>query len=106
MALRRDTGIVHGDTVPFPVLPCICCRKELETVMPGSENQPYAGTTFHSHGHYGSTVFDPMDGSFLEINVCDECMKSHAANNRIAFKNVPLAHARPYKFWDPMNDAG
>jgi len=54
--------------------PCIVCDKHLENVDSDADNQPYKGTYFRSHGAYGSTAFDPMDGSFIEINVCDECL--------------------------------
>lgn len=58
--------------------PCIICGKELEGVGGAEENdinQPYGGTTFMTHGHFGSTVFDPMNPLvWLEINVCDECL--------------------------------
>jgi hypothetical protein len=60
-------------------LDCIVCDKPLEAAVPDpvqtGVNQPYAGTSFHSYGHYGSTIFDPMDGQFIEINVCDECLE-------------------------------
>lgn len=58
-------------------LPCIACGRELQNVTGDSENQPYNGTAFESHGHYGSTIFDPMDGHFLEINICDACLALH-----------------------------
>jgi len=57
--------------------PCIACGKVLRNVTDDSVNQPYEGTAFTSAGHYGSTVFDPMDGSYLEIIVCDECLVAH-----------------------------
>lgn len=53
-------------------LKCVVCERTLRNVDSDAENQPYDGTTFTSHGHYGSTVFDPMDGTFIEINICDE----------------------------------
>lgn len=58
---------------------CIVCDKELRNVgsLPkGADlNQPNGATTFMTHGHYGSTVFDPMNPSvWLEINVCDDCL--------------------------------
>jgi hypothetical protein len=57
---------------------CIACGTELESSVGDSgENQPSDATTFRSYGQYGSTVFDPMDGSFLEINVCDRCLTLH-----------------------------
>ena len=53
---------------------CIVCSRDFESACAEGDNQPYGGTTFITEGHYGSTVFDPMDGSFLEINVCDPCL--------------------------------
>lgn len=61
-------------------LPCIVCGKELLAVSPPSEdgalaqNQPMHGLAFWTMGHYGSTVFDPMDGSTLEVSICDPCV--------------------------------
>jgi hypothetical protein len=67
-------------------LPCIICNRELENVVPASEgNQPYGGTAFFTHGHYGSTYFDPVDGTALEINLCDDCL-------RIADKQGKVRH--------------
>jgi hypothetical protein len=36
--------------------------------------QPVDGLAFNSPGHYGTSVFDPMDGSHLEIAICDDCV--------------------------------
>jgi len=61
-------------------LPCIVCGRALENATggPGDEvmntNQPSEGLAFKSYGHYGGTVFDPMDGHFLEVNICDSCL--------------------------------
>ncbi len=56
-------------------LPCIVCRKQLREVQADfTENQPEDGSSFSSRGAYGSTVFDPMDGSHVEVNICDECL--------------------------------
>lgn len=56
-------------------LKCIVCGYQPDTAYNGCENnQPYKATAFISYGHYGSTFFDPMDGSYIEINVCDECL--------------------------------
>ncbi len=41
-------------------------------------NQPQRGLEFISYGHYGSTVFDPMNGSYLVINICDVCLERGA----------------------------
>jgi len=37
--------------------------------------QPKDGLAFVTSGHYGSTYFDPMDGSWLEVAICDDCVK-------------------------------
>jgi hypothetical protein len=56
----------------------MACGRELQNVTEDAqENQPYNGTAFRTHGHYGSTIYDPMDGRFLEINICDTCLASH-----------------------------
>lgn len=64
-------------------------------------NQPYGGTTFTSHGHYGSTVFDPLAESvFLEINVCDECLVESASER--VLRGRPTRPERPsYEPWEP-----
>lgn len=54
-------------------LPCIVCKVDLENVGTG-ENQPYGGAEFFTYGHYGSTIFDPMDGSKIILNICDGCI--------------------------------
>lgn len=73
-------------------LPCIKCGRQLESAFGDNPpedayNQPYAGTTFTSGGHYGSTLYDPSTNmgslghthEFIEINVCDPCLKDAAA---------------------------
>jgi len=59
---------------------CIVCEKEVDNwdgAYPEREPavHPIDGTVFRTYGHYGSTVFDPMDGTYLDIVVCDECLK-------------------------------
>ncbi len=63
-------------------LPCIVCHRSLENFS-NSPNQPNNGLAFTSYGHYGSTAFDPMNGSFLELNICDPCLLSAAADQII-----------------------
>jgi hypothetical protein len=55
-------------------LPCVVCGKSLANVFDEVENQPWQGLAFTTQGHYGSTIFDPMDGQNLELNICDECL--------------------------------
>lgn len=63
--------------MPKYALSCIGCGQELVNAFDDATNQPYNGTTFTSHGHYGSTAFDDFEGYFLEINVCDACLILH-----------------------------
>lgn len=63
----------------YPVeLICINCERELDYAMPPHDLDegytPYNGTIFTSHGHYGSTIFDSMDNSFLQFTLCDICI--------------------------------
>ena len=60
---------------------CIICDKEVDNwdiAYPENSKavHPIGGTAFRTYGHYGSTVFDPMDASYLKIVVCDPCLKS------------------------------
>lgn len=60
---------------------CIVCNTEVENwdeAYPDHTGtvHPIDGTVFRTYGHYGSTVFDPMDASYLEIVVCDQCLKA------------------------------
>ena len=56
---------------------CFRCDEIIESIFEDIQ-QPYAGTSFYSHGQYGSTVFDnPNDGSYLEIYICDACLIKH-----------------------------
>lgn len=64
-------------------LPCIVCGKALRNVTDDSSNQPNDGTAFQTEGHYGSTVFDPMDGTVLEVNLCDPCLLAAAEQGRV-----------------------
>ena len=66
-------------------LPCIVCDEPLEPVWEDAGNQPHAGTTFKSHGHYGSTFFDPIgdNGSYIEINICDECLRTAQEQGKV-----------------------
>jgi hypothetical protein len=62
-------------------LPCIVCGRDLLSCS--RPNQPLDGLSFSTPGHYGTTVFDPMDGSALEINVCDPCLSEAGEKRRV-----------------------
>jgi hypothetical protein len=57
-------------------IPCIVCKTALRNIYdsPTEGNQPVGGLAFSTTGHYGTTLFDPMNGSSLEINICDPCL--------------------------------
>lgn len=69
------------DILPRPVpLPCFACGKDLTSVFPfedGYRSQPNDGVTFSTYGNYGSGVFDEVNGTLLEINICDTCLVLH-----------------------------
>ena len=54
---------------------CVRCEKHLENIQPNIGFQPNDGLAFYTNGHYGSTFFDPMDSTYIEIAVCDICME-------------------------------
>ena len=57
---------------------CFKCDKELENW--NYRNilvHPMKGLHFLTYGHYGSSFFDPMDGSTLNIAICDECVETN-----------------------------
>jgi hypothetical protein len=77
---------------------CIVCRKDLANV-PGEENQPAGGVEFTSRGHYGSTAFDPMDGTFLAVNICDDCLTKAAAEKVVLHGKLTISRRVKYEKW-------
>lgn len=78
---------------------CFKCDKTLESVFPDAKFQPYAGTCFSSQGHYGSTVWDPMDDSLsLELIICDDCLKLNA--KRVKMLKVRGSLDYEYNDWE------
>ena len=67
-------------------LKCVICDKKLENV---TDTQPYCGVAFSSGGNYGSRVYDPMDGSIIEICVCDECLVV-ASNKKQVYESYTI----------------
>lgn len=53
---------------------CFKCEKSLEDI---GNIQPSHGVAFVTYGHYGSEYFDPIDGTSIEIVICDECLKGN-----------------------------
>lgn len=56
-------------------LTCVICKKQLGNYL-AVGMQPDDGLAFTCRGHYGSTYFDPMDGTYLELSICDPCVKA------------------------------
>lgn len=54
---------------------CFVCDRQLSNWEYNDvEVHPMDGLQFRTYGHYGSTVFDPMNGSYLDIAICDRCV--------------------------------
>lgn len=68
------------------ILACCFCSLVLEPAFPST---PYAealgATSFTSHGGYGSGLFDPshVDGRYLELNICDDCLSAAVARHAV-----------------------
>lgn len=82
-------------------LPCIVCGLKLEQTGPGGDNNhPMDGLIFRSPGQYGSTKFDPVDGSTLEINICDPCIIKAAKKKTVLFNASPMERKIKTAYWD------
>jgi hypothetical protein len=110
-----------GEVTELDELHCFKCNAKLEPAIPGEPgqlmddgyvpktNQPYRGTTFHTFGHYGSTVFDPNDGTILELNICDSCLRKYyrrvLRGRPLGYRRRPLGYrlggTYEYEKWDP-----
>lgn len=80
-------------------LPCIKCGKPLENVHEGSDNQPAGGTEFVAHGHYGSTIHDPLGEDHplvLVVNICDTCILRAIDTGIIQSRSERIALSRHY----------
>ena len=64
-------------------LPCIVCGTSLRNVWDEAENQPDGGVVAVITGNYGSTKFDPFDGTHLEVNICDSCLVQAGYEGRV-----------------------
>lgn len=68
---------------------CIICDKEVKNwdqAYPEGNTKihPIGGTVFKTYGHYGSTVFDPMDATYMEIVICCDCLKPRTQHTYIS----------------------
>jgi hypothetical protein len=84
-------------------MPCIACGRNLYQVDEhAGENQPYGGTEFRTHGHYGSTIYDPMDGHYLVANICDPCIALHPDRFQEGRDSRPRMEDGAVVGWDPV----
>lgn len=67
------------------VAPCIVCGKVLDPMDSGSPNHADDANEFCTQGQYGSTVFDPMNGDRLAVNICDKCIIEGQKLRRVLF---------------------
>lgn len=86
--------VIEAEHDMITPLPCLKCGRALPAVMEDVTNQPHGGTVFTSPGQYGSTLFDPMNGEFLEVNICDECLEDAGEKQRVlsARNQKPVTH--------------
>jgi hypothetical protein len=78
-------------------VPCIVCGKQLRDIGSGDQNHANDANSFRAHGQYGSTIFDPLDGSYLEVNICDSCITEAANFGRVL---VSAPGVRDLKLWE------
>jgi hypothetical protein len=85
---------------------CLSCDKELDNLEYTSRSKdtkvevhPMNGLHFRTYGHYGSTIFDPMDGSYLDIAICDGCVmknlnkvRGNGVNDLFSFADMMERH--------------
>lgn len=83
---------------------CIVCRGTMQNIDEDG-NQPSGGVAFSTSGHYGSTVFDPMDGTVIEINVCDDCLRLAGIEGVVREAHTAYVKAKTtYSQWKPDNN--
>ena len=74
---------------------CIKCRKSLDEI---GENHPGGGIACHSHGNYGSTVFDSIFGEeYLMFFICDECLEASKEHILVKYKDKPFQPFTTYE---------
>jgi hypothetical protein len=77
---------------------CICCKTELDNITEEEIGlQPVNGLAFESHGHYGTTVFDPMNGSKIAVAICDACITRASHEGDVLIK---ISGQQKWKTWD------
>lgn len=107
--------MMSEETAPQPPfdepLACLLCGGPCKRVWERNQDhptQPYGATVFTSHGQYGSTVFDEVDGTYLQVNIHDRCLVNAAAEGRV-WHGTPVAPVRQpaeLRVWEPPSGDG
>lgn len=79
-------------------VPCFVCGSELDE-LDSRGNQPSGGVEFTTYGHYGTAVFDPMDGTQLAVNVCDRCLIEARSRGRVLHVRAVTHREVAYEPW-------
>jgi len=84
-------------------LVCLLCGKPCKKVWKDYPNQPYGATVFTSRGQYGSTVFDEVDGTYLQVNIHDRCLVNAAIERRVWYITpvAPIRQPAELRVWEP-----
>jgi len=69
--------------------PCLICGKVLYREF-DDEGQPRDGVVCHTHGNYGSRVFDDLHGEYLSFNICDDCLRQEHPRIFICQGSIPV----------------
>lgn len=87
----------------YAALPCLICGIRLHNMDGRTDNNhPENGIEFVTWGHYGTTMFDPMDHSMLVINLCDSCLEGRARDGLVGWQ---VEYGAPVVGWLPEHEA-
>ena len=80
---------------------CFCCNKSLNIAVMGDDptilSPLYRGLWFRAYGNYGSGVFDPVDDGFLQVAICDDCIKVKIKRVRRIYNIQKTADVKPFE---------
>jgi len=76
---------------------CIVCDKEKKLLGPDTETSLHpciSGTMFEARGNYGSTIWDMEGRKYLQIVICDDCLKAKADQVDVVIWGMPYVPAK------------
>lgn len=104
MVMRNKPVSITG--VGSMILKCIVCETQLESNGMKQDEEgrdiPVYGTRFTTYGDYGSTVIDSMGLQFIEVNICDNCLRTKGAQGYVLVGTPGYRQPAPtnYTLWD------